>query len=50
MGSSHDGTTNYASGGATFISYKTFAVTVVRNSSKTCIVPRIKDWRVIAVA
>ena len=50
LGSSHYGTTNYASGGATFISYKTFAVKIVMNSSNTCIVPRIKDLRVIALA
>ena len=50
LGGVHLGTTNYASGGATFISYKTFAVKIVMNSSNTCVVPRIKDLRVIALA
>ena len=50
LGGVHLGTTNYASGGATFISYKTFGVKIVMNSSNTCVVPRIKDLRVIALA
>jgi len=50
LGGVHLGTTNYSSGGATFISYKTFAVKIVMNSSNTSVVPRVKDLRVIALA
>jgi hypothetical protein len=42
--------TNYSVGGANFTSYKTFAIKIVMTSSNTCVVPRIKDLRVIALA
>ena len=40
----------YSVGGANFTSYKTFAVKIVMTSSNTCVIPRVKDLRVIALA
>ena len=42
--------TNYSVSTANFTSYKTFAVKIVMTSSNTCVVPRVKDLRVIALA
>ena len=42
--------TYYSGGGANFTSYKTFAVKIVMTSSNTCVIPRVKDLRVIALA
>jgi hypothetical protein len=36
--------------GANFTSYKTFAIKIVMTSSNTCVIPRVKDLRVIALA
>ena len=41
---------NYTSGGATYTTFKTFAIKVVMTSSTTTKVPRIGDMRVIALA
>ena len=42
--------TNYSVGSANFTSYKIFAVKIVMTSSNTCVVPKVKDLRVIALA
>jgi hypothetical protein len=39
-----------SAGGANFTSYKTFAIKIVMTSSNTCVIPRVKDLRVIALA
>ena len=41
---------NYTSGGATYTSFKTFAIKIVMTSISTTKVPRIGDMRVIALA
>ena len=41
---------NYTSGGATYTSFKTFAIKIVMTSTSTTKVPRIGDMRVIALA
>jgi hypothetical protein len=41
---------NYTSGGATYTTFKTFAIKVVMTSVSTTKVPRIQDLRVIAMA
>ena len=41
---------NYTSGGATFTTFKTFAIKIVMTSTSTSKVPRIDDMRVIALA
>ena len=44
------GNVNYTSGGATYTSFKTFAVKIVMTSPNTTKVPRIQDYRAIAMA
>ena len=41
---------NYTSGGATYTTFKTFAMKIVMTSTSTSKVPRIDDMRVIALA
>ena len=41
---------NYTSGGATFTTFKTFAVKIVMTSTSTTAIPRIQDLRTIAMA
>ncbi len=41
---------NYTSGGATYTTFKTFAIKIVMTSTSTTKVPRIQDVRIIALA
>jgi hypothetical protein len=41
---------NYTSGGATYTTFKTFAMKIVMTSTSTTKVPRIQDMRTIALA
>jgi hypothetical protein len=41
---------NYTSGGATFTTFKTFAIKIVMTSLSTTKVPRVADMRTIALA
>ena len=43
-------TVNYTSGGATYTSFKTFAMKIVMTSVSTTTIPRIADMRTIALA
>ena len=43
-------TVNYTSGGATYTSFKTFAMKIVMTSTSTATIPRVADLRVIALA
>ena len=40
---------SYTAGGTSFTTFKTFAIKVVMTSSNTGIVPKIKDFRTIAL-
>ena len=44
------GNVNYTTSGATYTTFKTFAVKIVMTSTNTTIVPRISDYRAIAMA
>ena len=44
------GDVNYISSGATYTTFKTFAVKIVMTSTNTTKVPRISDYRAIAMA
>ena len=41
---------NYTSGGATYTTFKTFAIKIVMTSTTTAKVPKISDLRAIALA
>jgi len=44
------GNVNYTTSGATYTTFKTFAVKIVMTSTNTTKVPRISDYRAIAMA
>jgi len=44
------GNVNYTSSGATYTTFKTFAIKIVMTSTNTTKVPRIQDYRAIAMA
>ena len=44
------GNENYTASGATYTSFKTFAIKIVMTSPNTTKVPRIQDYRAIAMA
>ena len=44
------GNVNYTASGATYTTFKTFAIKIVMTSTNTTKVPRIQDYRAIAMA